>query len=81
MYLQHIKPEGAVAFHVTSRYLNLAPVIKRLADEAGYGVVMIADRSDDNPYATNSDWVIVTRNQSFFDLAKSDGKEHCDRAD
>jgi len=66
VYLQHIKPDGAIAFHVTSRYLSLAPVIKLLADEAGYEAVMIADRSDDNPYATHSDWVIVTRNQSFL---------------
>lgn len=66
VYLKHIKPDGAVAFHVTSRYLNLAPVIKQLADEAGYEAVMIADRSDDNPYSTHSDWVIVTRNRDFL---------------
>jgi len=70
VYLQHIKPDGAIAFHVTSRYLSLAPVIKLLADEAGYGAVLIADRSDDNPYAEHSDWVIVTRNQSFLTAPK-----------
>jgi len=66
VYLKHIKPDGAVAFHVTSRYLRLAPVIKQLADEVGYETVMIADSSDDNPYASDSDWVIVTRNQGFL---------------
>lgn len=66
VYLKHVKPDGAVAFHVTSRYLRLAPVIKQLADEIGYEAVMIADRSEDNPYASNSDWVIVTRNREFL---------------
>jgi len=66
VYLQHIKPDGAVAFHVTSRYLSLAPVIRQLADEAGYEAVLIADRSDDNPYSSHSDWVIVTRNRDFL---------------
>ncbi|MGC2047396.1 MAG: fused MFS/spermidine synthase [Gallionella sp.] len=66
VYLNNIQPDGAVAFHVTSRYLNLAPVIKRLADEVGYEAVLIADRSDDNPYASHSDWVIVTRNRDFL---------------
>lgn len=66
LYLKHIKPDGAVAFHVTSRYLSLAPVIKQLADEVGYEAVMIADRSDDNPYSSHSDWVIVTRNRDFL---------------
>ncbi len=66
VYLRHIKPDGAVAFHVTSRYLSLAPVIRQLADDAGYEAVMIADRSDDNPYSSHSDWVIVTRNRDFL---------------
>jgi len=66
VYLNNIGPDGAVAFHVTSRYLSLAPVIKQLADEVGYEAVLIADRSDDNPYASHSDWVIVTRNRDFL---------------
>jgi hypothetical protein len=67
VYLKNIKPDGAVAFHVTSRYLNLAPVIKQLADEVGYDAVLISDRSEDNPYASHSDWVVVTRNRAFLD--------------
>ena len=66
VYLRHTKPDGAVAFHVTSRYLRLAPVIRQLAEDAGYEAVMIADRSDDNPYSSHSDWVIVTRNRDFL---------------
>jgi len=66
VYLNNIQPDGAVAFHVTSRYLRLAPVIKQLADEVGYEAVLIADRSDENPYASHSDWVIVTRNRDFL---------------
>lgn len=66
LYLKHIKPDGAVAFHVTSRYLNLAPVVKQLADDAGFEAVLIADKSDDNHYSP-SDWVIVTRNPDFLD--------------
>ncbi len=65
LYLKHIKPDGAVAFHVTSRYLNLAPVVKQLADDAGYEAVLIADKSDDSHYSP-SNWVIVTRNQEFL---------------
>jgi hypothetical protein len=65
LYLKHIKPDGAVAFHVTSRYLNLAPVVKQLADDAAYEAVLIADKSDDIHYSP-SNWVIVTRNQDFL---------------
>lgn len=74
VYLKHIKPEGAVAFHVTSRYLNLAPVIKQLADEVGYTAVLIADRSDNNDYSSHSDWVVVTRNLNFLSDPEVMGK-------
>ncbi len=66
IYLKHIKPNGSVAFHITSRYLSLAPVIKKLADDAGYQAVMIADRSKGSRYSSNSDWVIVTKNKSLL---------------
>lgn len=70
LYLRHIRLDGAVAFHVTSRYLDLSPVIKQLADAEGYGAVFITDRTDDNPDASHSDWVLVTRNQGFLNNPK-----------
>jgi spermidine synthase len=33
VYLRHIKPGGVIAFHVTNRFLQLAPVVKELADD------------------------------------------------
>ncbi|HBC89743.1 MAG TPA: hypothetical protein DCZ94_22620 [Lentisphaeria bacterium] len=75
VYLRHIKPDGAVAFHVTNRYLNLAPVVKLLADEVGMEAVLISD-SPATPFA-HTDWVIVTQNRSFLsdpDVMKKRGK-------
>ena len=65
VYLKHIKPDGAVAFHVTNRYLRLAPVVKQLADEVGMEAVLITDDPDD-PDLSRTDWVIVTRNRDFL---------------
>ena len=65
VYLKHIKPDGAVAFHVTNRYLQLAPVVKLLADEVGMEAVLITDDPDD-PHLSRTDWVIVTRNRDFI---------------
>ena len=67
VYLKHIKPDGAVAFHVTNRYLRLAPVVKQLADEIGYEAVLITDDAEDDKYLSRTDWVIVTRNRNFID--------------
>ena len=65
VYLRHIKPDGAIAFHVTNRYLQLAPVVKLLADEAGMESVLITDEGDDL-HLSRTDWVIVTRNRAFI---------------
>jgi spermidine synthase len=65
VFIKHIKPDGAIAFHVTNRYLNLAPVVKLLADEAGMEAVLISDDPDD-AHLSRTDWVIVTRNRAFI---------------
>ena len=67
VFLKHIKPDGAVAFHVTNRYLRLAPVVKQLAEEAGYEAVLITDDAADDKYLSRTDWVIVTKNRDFID--------------
>ena len=66
VFLKHIKPDGAVAFHVTNRYLRLAPVVKQLADEIGYEAVLITDDAEDDKYLSRTDWVIVTKNRDFI---------------
>ena len=67
VFLKHIKPDGAVAFHVTNRYLRLAPVVRQLAEEAGYEAVLITDDAEDDKYLSRTDWVIVTKNREFIE--------------
>ena len=43
VYLQHVKPDGIVAFHVSNRFLDLIPVVARLAQEHGAHVVLVRD--------------------------------------
>jgi len=66
VYLKNIKPDGAIAFHVTNRYLRLGPVVKQLADEIGYQAVQITDDPEEH-YLSRTDWVIVTKNRAFID--------------
>ncbi len=46
VYLRHMKPGGIIAFHVTNRYLDLAPVVQQLAAAAGLHAVLVADDGD-----------------------------------
>jgi len=63
-YLRHMKPDGIVAFHVSNRFLDLIPVVARLARELNLNAALIADDPDDEDDASlksRSDWVLVAR--------------------
>jgi len=36
IYQRHLQPNGVMVVHITNKYLNLAPVVERLAREFGY---------------------------------------------
>jgi hypothetical protein len=61
IYRRHIRPGGVIAFHVTNRFLNLAPVVKRIADEYGLHTMLISDDPDDASDLARTDWVLVSR--------------------
>jgi hypothetical protein len=65
VYLKHVKPDGAIVFHVTNRFLKLAPVVKKLADDLGLYSALIIDDADDTAFS-KTDWVIVTRDQALI---------------
>lgn len=67
VYLKHIKPDGIVAFHVTNRFLRLAPVVKRIADEYKLHTALIIDEAEDNDSLAKTDWVLVTRNRALLE--------------
>jgi len=73
IYLRHLKPDGVMAFHVTNHFLNLAPVVKQIADANGLGSALIADTGETD-IVFKSDWVLVTRNRAWLqrdDIAPS----------
>ncbi|MGE5170870.1 MAG: spermidine synthase [Rudaea sp.] len=65
LYLEHVKPDGVVAFHVTNRYLDLVPVVGALAAAHHVEAVWIHDDGD-NALANRSDWVLVSRNAALL---------------
>ncbi len=71
LYVKHIKPDGVIVFQATNRFIDLLPVVKRLATEFGFEAVNVADEpepSDDGPeyWYSSTDQVIVTRNKALL---------------
>ena len=66
VFMRHLRPDGIVAFHVSNRFLQLAPVVAQLADDAGLSAIDVVDDPADDDYAS-SEWVLVTRNRAFLE--------------
>jgi hypothetical protein len=66
VYFRHLKPDGILAVHTSNTYLNLAPVVKLLAEDADYPTRLIASDDDAAMMVSTADWVLVTRNQDFL---------------
>jgi len=66
VFLRHLKPDGILAFHVSNRYLQLTPVVKKLADEHKLPFIVIS-AEDSGVAVSASTWVLVSRNQDILD--------------
>lgn len=42
LYIRHIQPDGVILFHISNRFLNLAPVIGNLAKKEGLQAAVVA---------------------------------------
>ena len=62
VYLRHMKPQGVIAFHVSNRFLDLPPVVGRLAKEHGLAAMLVSDegKEGDDDH-TKTDWVLLAR--------------------
>jgi spermidine synthase len=70
LYLAHLAPDGVIVFQATNRYIDLMPVIRRLADEFGLHAVLVSDFPDSNVGAdywrSSTDQVLVTRDRKLL---------------
>jgi hypothetical protein len=61
VYRRHLNAQGAIALHITNRYLDLSGVVRRLADEADLQAILVADVPPEDTPFYRSTWVILTR--------------------
>jgi hypothetical protein len=70
IYVKHIKPDGVIVFQATNRFIDLLPVVKRLASEFGLEALNVADEPEGGEGAeywySSTDQIIVTRNRKLL---------------
>jgi SAM-dependent methyltransferase len=71
LYLDRLKPQGVIALHISNRYLNLAPVVARIAADLGLQMAHVSDPGAEREVGavrSPSDWVLLARDRGVLDL-------------
>lgn len=66
LYLQHLKPDGILLFHVSNRYLDLKPVITGHGMATGLSVLNFVTAEEPRIGRNTAVWVALTRNRAFM---------------
>jgi hypothetical protein len=66
LYRKHLAPDGILAFHISSQYLDLEPVLAREAQQAGMHAITIHSAGDESRGIFVADWVLLTNNEQFL---------------
>jgi len=66
-YFRHLDSNGILAIHVSNKYLDLVPVVARIAENLGKHAIAVYDTGAEGSYPSESDWVLVTSNAEIFD--------------
>lgn len=77
LYFKHMKPDGVVAVHVSNRFLQLAPVVGRIARELGKASLHV--ETDEDNEATNcfgTTWVLLANSAEVFKQDSFQGAGH-----
>jgi hypothetical protein len=78
LYLTKLAPDGVLAFHISNQYLDLKPVIARLADDVG----LVCLAQDDLALSAEeaaagksaSQWVVMARRSTDLERLGSNGR-------
>ncbi|UCG98293.1 MAG: fused MFS/spermidine synthase, partial [Burkholderiales bacterium] len=70
LYVRHLAPDGVIVFQATNRYVDLPPVIQRLAAEQGMQARLVPDWPDRRDgigyWMSGTDQVLVTRDDKLL---------------
>ena len=66
VYLRHMKPDGVIAVHVSSRYVDLKPVVLRIGRHYHLKNALVHSVKVDKLATAPCDWILLTKNERFL---------------
>ncbi|MEW6691045.1 MAG: fused MFS/spermidine synthase, partial [Pseudomonadota bacterium] len=64
-YRRHLAPGGVIVYNVTNRFVQLAPLLKLVAEAEGMKVLLLGDSPEDEKYS-GTEYVLVTENEQLL---------------
>jgi hypothetical protein len=61
LYVRHLAPGGVLAFHITNRNVDLAPVLLALGHDLGWQMLFHTSLPDDDRHIETSTWALLSR--------------------
>jgi SAM-dependent methyltransferase len=80
IYRKHLRPGGALLFHISNRFVDLQPALARLALEENLHARIVRDspegsEEDESPLL-DSDWVLMSDREDWFDAPQLEQEAH-----
>jgi spermidine synthase len=70
LYMKHLADNGVIVFQATNRYIDLMPIVKRLATEVGMQAVLVSDvpsfQTGPEYWLSPTDQILVTRDSALL---------------
>jgi hypothetical protein len=73
LYFRHLRPNGILALHVSSKYLDLASVAVSAARDLGKRTFVVTDQAEENPFLLRSNWVLAGNSPAALDRPELSG--------
>jgi SAM-dependent methyltransferase len=67
LYRRRLRDGGTLAFHVSNQYLDLAVIVRQLAELNGFRAVLVRNHQDVEALVDAADWVLITNNRTVLE--------------
>jgi hypothetical protein len=67
LYFRHLHPSGVIVIHISNKYLNLQPVIARVADNLGKAALLVESDEDESGDCFGTTYVLLANNAKVFE--------------
>jgi hypothetical protein len=71
LYARHLKPRGVLVVHISNQYLNLEPIVLKLAAQRGWASAVVDfDEDDERWWLYGSTWVLLSPSPARLNAAE-----------